>query len=66
MENIKRYYGANASDEILPWIFYRMIESEHSYHADEIEIVFEIPGQRFERQVINGKIVTHVKVSNND
>lgn len=28
MENIKKYYGADASDEVLPWIFYRMIESE--------------------------------------
>lgn len=52
MENIKRYYGADASDEVLPWIFYRMIESEHSKGIDEIEIVFELPGQSFERQVI--------------
>ena len=54
MENIKRYYGANASDKVLPWIFYRMIESEHSYGIDdEVEIVFELPCQSFEREVIN-------------
>ena len=52
MENVKKYYGADASDEVLPWIFYRMIESEHSKGIDEIEIVFELPGQSFERQVI--------------
>ena len=52
MENIKRYYGANASDKVLPWIFYRMIESEHSFPENDIEIVFELPGQSFERQVI--------------
>ena len=58
MENIKRYYGADASDEVLPWIFYRMIESEHSKGINEIEIVFELPGQSFDRQVI--------EVSDND
>ena len=36
MENIKKYYGADASDEVLPWIFYRMIESEQFNGADEI------------------------------
>ena len=53
MENTKRYYGADASDKVLPWIFYRMIESERSKGIDEIEIVFELPGQSFEREVIN-------------
>ena len=61
MENIKKYYGADASDEVLPWIFYRMIESEHSKGIDEIEIVFEIPEQSFGREVI-----THSEVSKND
>ena len=61
MENTKRYYGANASDEVLPWIFYRMIESEHSFPENDIEIVFELPGQSFKREVI-----THSEVSNNE
>ena len=53
MENIKKYYGANASDEVLPWIFYRMIESEHSKGIDdELEIIFELPGQSFKQEVI--------------
>ena len=53
MENIKKYYGASGNDKVLPWIFYRMIESEHSYGIDdEVEIVFELPGQSFDREVI--------------
>ena len=51
MENVKKYYGADADDKVLPWIFYRMIEAEHSY--PDMEIVFELPGQSFDRQVIN-------------
>ena len=37
MENIKKYYGADASDKVLPWIFYRIIEAECSNGAKEIE-----------------------------
>lgn len=28
MENIKRYYGADGNDKVLPWILYRLIEAE--------------------------------------
>ena len=28
LENVKKYFGADGSDKVLPWIFYRMIESE--------------------------------------
>ena len=52
MENTKRYYGADGNDKVLPWIFYRMIEAEHSYPTHDMEIVFELPGQSFDREVI--------------
>jgi hypothetical protein len=39
MENIKRYYGADASDKVLPWIFYRMIEAEQFNGSLDIEYV---------------------------
>lgn len=29
MENVKRYYGADGNDKVLPWVFYRMVEAEH-------------------------------------
>ena len=62
MENVKKYYGADGNDKVLPWIFYRMIESEHSNGIDDnIEIVFEITGQSFNREVI-----MHSEVSNNE
>ena len=50
MENVKRYYGADGNDKVLPWIFYRTIEAEHCY--PEIEIVFELPGQSFNEHVV--------------
>lgn len=39
MENVKRYYGADANDKVLPWIFYRIIESEQLNGASEITYV---------------------------
>ena len=39
MENIKKYYGADGSDKVLPWIFYRMIESEPFNGSPEAEYV---------------------------
>ena len=39
MENIKRYYGADAGDKVLPWIFYRMIEAEAFNGSMDIEYV---------------------------
>ena len=36
MENIKRYFGADANEKPLPWIFYRMIEAEPFNGAKEI------------------------------
>ena len=39
MENIKRYYGADGNDKVLPWIFYRMIESEQFNGAKEITYI---------------------------
>ena len=39
MENIKKYYGADANEKVLPWIFYRMIESEQLNGSPETERV---------------------------
>jgi hypothetical protein len=39
MENIKKYYGADASDKVLPWIFYRIVEAEHSNPDNEIKFI---------------------------
>lgn len=36
MENMTRYYGADASDEVLPWIFYRVMEAAYFNGANEI------------------------------
>ena len=58
MENTKRYYGADGNDKVLPWIFYRMIESEQFRGIDDLEIIFELNGQSFDRHV--------TKVSDNE
>ena len=39
MENVKKYFGADARDKVLPWIFYRMIESELFNGSPETEHV---------------------------
>ena len=39
MENVKKYYGADASEKVLPWIFYRMLESEPFNCSPETEHV---------------------------
>ena len=42
MENVKKYYGADASDKVLPWIFYRMIEAEPFNGAKNIKYYVEV------------------------
>lgn len=39
MENMTKYYGADASDKVLLWIFYRMMEAEHFNGVNEIKYV---------------------------
>jgi len=35
-ENMTKYYGADANDKVLPWIFYRVMEAEQFVGASEI------------------------------
>ena len=39
MENVKKYFGADGNDKVLPWIFYRMLESEPFNGSLEVEHV---------------------------
>ena len=42
MENVKRYYGADGIDEVLPWLFYRMVEAVPFNSVKNIEYYVEV------------------------
>ena len=42
MVNVKKYYGADSNDEVLPWAFYKMIEAVPFNSAKNIEYYVEV------------------------